>query len=59
MVELPLSGLEVQSALFPAIDLTPYPNFDSGHIPFVTLQDQIAKWGPSVLDFFARYGVVP
>jgi pimeloyl-ACP methyl ester carboxylesterase len=55
----PLSGLEVQSALFPTIDLTPFPTADSAHVPFVTLPDQIAKWGPSVLDFFTRYGVVP
>jgi hypothetical protein len=53
----PLSGIEYQSALFPLVDLTPFPDLDSAHGPFAGSSPQIAKWGPSVVEFFSRYGV--
>jgi len=52
-----LAGTEYQSALFPAVDLTPFPGRDSAHGPFVKQPTQIAKWGPSVVEFVGRYGV--
>jgi len=52
-----LSGIEYQSALFPVVDLTPFPDKDSAHGPFAAGWEQIVKWGPSVVEFFSRYGV--
>jgi hypothetical protein len=52
-----LSGIEYQSALFPLVDLTPFPEADSAHGLFSGSSEQIAKWGPSVVEFFSRYGV--
>lgn len=52
-----LSGIEYQSALFPVVDLTPFPDKDSAHGPFAASWEQIVKWGPSVVEFFSRYGV--
>jgi hypothetical protein len=52
-----LAGTEYQSALFPAVDLTPFPGRDSAHGPFVKQPTQIARWGPSVVEFVGRYGV--
>lgn len=54
---------EYQSALFPAATLRPVtdvdsngdPLDDSGHIPFIANESGV--WGPSVVDFLARYGV--
>jgi pimeloyl-ACP methyl ester carboxylesterase len=57
VTECPFAGIEHQSALFPALDLTLYPNVDTAHGPFAYLAVEIAKWGPSVIEFFARYGV--
>lgn len=53
----PLAGIEYQSALFPVVDLTNFPDVDSAHGKFTFLPGQITKWGPSVVEFFARYGV--
>jgi hypothetical protein len=51
-----LSGIEYQSALFPVVDLTPFPDNDSAHGPFAGTLEQIFKWGPSVVEFFSRCG---
>ena len=52
-----LSGIEYQSALFPVVDLTPFPDNDSAHGLFAGSWPQIVKWGPSVVEFFSRFGV--
>lgn len=56
-----LAGLEYQSAIFPAVDVVAlgYPKIQSAHTVFVSDARQIAIWGPSVEEFFGRYGVKP
>jgi hypothetical protein len=47
-----LAGIEYQSSLFPVEELA--PDDSSAHGPFAK---NVPRWGPSVLEFFSRYGV--
>ena len=56
-----LAGLEYQAAIFPSVDVVAlgYPKIQSAHTVFVLDARQVVIWGPSVEEFFGRYGVKP
>ncbi len=56
-----LAGLEYQSAIFPPVDVVGlgFPLGTSAHGLFLSVASEVAIWGPSVEEFFGRYGIKP